>query len=376
VARTATEQRNARRLIPFFFRPVAFDPEARQETLYTLQIGRGLAALAVLLYHTNLIIGLPKYFGFRPADIFMAGRAGVLYFFVLSGFVITLAHWRDLTSAPDMASFAWKRFRRIYPLLWIVLVPLMVLVVIDPSFSPSGGATPWDFIAAAVIAPPMLSRPAEPFLVAEWTLRYEIIFYFLFLVFLKNRKLFIVLALPILIASLASLAGTAEEPANFWVAPYFLLFLMGMTGGWAFRSLSITRPTWLLAAGLTSLAVCAWIAYRAAITPLLTVAIGLASTLVAVGAARAETGRPSALARVFIFIGDASYSIYLVHYPLLSIVTKILVRTTGSPYLAFVAATGLTLAGGICCHLMIERPLLRHIPRRVPGAGPAAKERR
>lgn len=375
MARTATERRDARRLIPFFFRPVASDPKTRQETLYTLQIGRGLAALAVLLYHTNLIIGLPKYFGLRPADIFMAGRAGVLYFFVLSGFVITLAHWRDLTGAPDMASFAWKRFRRIYPLLWIVLVPLMVLVAIDPSFSPSGGATLWDFIAAAVIAPPLLSHPAEPFLVAEWTLRYEIIFYLLFLVFLKNRKMFCVLVLPILIASIASLAGTAEEPSSFWVAPYFLLFLMGMAGGWAFRSLPIARPTWLLTAGLTGLVACAWIAHRAAITPLLTVVIGLASTLVAVGAARVETKRPSALARVFTFVGDASYSIYLVHYPLLSIVTKILVLVIGSSYLAFMAATALTLAGGICCHLLIERPLLRRIPRRLPGVGSAAKER-
>ncbi len=354
---------------------MASDPEVRQKTLYTLQIGRGLAALAVLFYHANLIVGLQKYFGFRPADLFMPGRAGVHYFFVLSGFVITLAHWRDLTGAPDMVNFAWKRFRRIYPLLWVVLVPLMVLVAVNPSFSPLGGATWWDFITAATIAPPLLSPQSEPFLVAEWTLRYEIVFYLLFFVFLKSRTLFAVLILPILITSVASLAGTAEEPANFWVAPYFLLFLMGMVGGWAFRSLPIARPAWLLMAGLAGLMACAWIACQAAITPLLTVAIGLASTLVAVGAARAERERPSALVRVFTFVGDASYSIYLVHYPLLSIVMKVLVRATGSAHLAFVVATGLALAGGICCHLMIERPLLRHIPQRWPGVGPAVKER-
>lgn len=374
VARDAGERRDARRLIPFFFRPIAFDPEARQKTLYSLQIGRGLAALAVLFYHANLIIGLPKYFDVRPADVFMPGGAGVNYFFVLSGFVIMLAHWRDLTGKPDIANFAWKRFRRIYPLLWVVLCPLVILMVIAPSYSPAGAVLPRDLIAALAIAPPLHASYAEPFLIVEWTLRYEIVFYLLFLVLLKSRVIFAVLTLPLLIASVTSLSNTVAESVNFWIAPYFLLFFMGMAGGWAFKSLPIGRPAWLLIPGLAGLVACAWIAYRTDVTPLLTVGIGLASVLVVVGAARAETGRPSTMARVFTFVGDASYSIYLVHYPLLSISTKILMRVTSSPYLAFTAAIGLALAGGIACHLIVERPLLRRIPRRPPGFGRIVKE--
>ncbi|KQU46000.1 hypothetical protein ASG67_15455 [Sphingomonas sp. Leaf339] len=250
----------------------------------------------------------------------------------------------------------------------------MGLVAIAPSFSPAGGASPWQFLAALMITPPLHRPYAEPFLVAEWTLRYEIIFYLLFLVLLKSRSLFVVLTLPVLIAGMVSLSSTTEEPTNFWVAPYFLLFFMGMAGGWAFKSLPIGRPAWLLVLGLAGLIACAWVAYRTDITPLLTVAIGLVSTIVVVGAARAETGRPSALARVFTFLGDASYSIYLVHYPLLSISTKMLMPVTNSPYLAFLIVTGLALAGGIGCHLMVERPLLRRIPRRPPGFGRRAKE--
>lgn len=303
----------------------------------------------------------------------MPGRSGVDYFFVLSGFVIVLAHWRDLTGPSNIAQFAWKRFRRIYPLLWVVLAPLMVLVAIAPSFSPAEVVGPWDYIAALLIAPPPHNPYAEPFLIVEWTLRYEIVFYLLFLVLLKSRTAFAVVALPILIASVASLSGTGE-PTNFWVAPYFLLFFMGMAGGWAFRTLPIARPAWLLVPGLAGLCACAWVAYRTDVTPLLTLAIGLASTLVVVGAARAETGRPSAAARAFTLLGDASYSIYLVHYPLLSIATKALVQVTNSPGLAFAAAAGLALAGGIVCHLMIERPLLRRIPRRPPGFASPAKE--
>ena len=53
----------------------------RHQSIYTVQIGRCLAGLLVLLYHANLIIGLEKYCGIRPANIFMLGGVGVEYFF-------------------------------------------------------------------------------------------------------------------------------------------------------------------------------------------------------------------------------------------------------------------------------------------------------
>ena len=60
--------------------------------LVSLQLGRAFAALAVLLYHTNATLALPKYLGRDMLPALWGADAGVHYFFVLSGFVIWLAH--------------------------------------------------------------------------------------------------------------------------------------------------------------------------------------------------------------------------------------------------------------------------------------------
>jgi peptidoglycan/LPS O-acetylase OafA/YrhL len=80
------------------------------------------------------------------------------------------------------------------------------------------------------------------------------------------------------------------------------------------------------------------------------------------------------------FSGDASYSIYLVHTSILEVAFRVIDRHPGilnhfAP-LTFAAITLLTLAGGIVCYLLIERPIMRwlyaHSPRKpvapLPGA--------
>ena len=42
------------------------------------------------------------------------------FFFVLSGFIITYIHLRDLRQRTNLGSFLLKRFNRIYPVFWIV----------------------------------------------------------------------------------------------------------------------------------------------------------------------------------------------------------------------------------------------------------------
>jgi peptidoglycan/LPS O-acetylase OafA/YrhL len=81
--------------------------------LNTLQAGRAVACLAVLLLHTDVTLTLPKYLGHDIFPIFNAGGAGVQFFFVLSGFVILLVHQKDIDNPSKVAEFLWKRFRRV-----------------------------------------------------------------------------------------------------------------------------------------------------------------------------------------------------------------------------------------------------------------------
>ena len=339
------------------------------QSLYTVQIGRGLAALLVLLYHANLIIGLEKYYGIRPANIFMLGRVGVEYFFVLSGFVMVIAHWRDLSNSTGSTSsleFLWKRFRRLYPILWVVLAPLVILVTFAPNYSPAGGADFSDFLFALTIFPARSLNYIEPLLVVEWTLRYEIAFYALFLIFLKNKTVFYCISGPLILLGLATIFGLTLTEINFWASPFFLLFFLGMVGAWAYKTDACRYRTTMLAAGLTLFAFCAVVAVSAGFSALLTFGFGVAGTLIITGAALKEKTRPSALTRGLVLLGDSSYSVYLVHYPFLSIFTKVAVNWISSPQLAFAAVSLLALLGGVLFHILIERPLLKKLPRNMP----------
>lgn len=63
--------------------------------LYSLQVYRGFAALAVILFHVHLVA--KKWVDFQFfGGVFQGANIGVDFFFVLSGFIITYIHWGDL----------------------------------------------------------------------------------------------------------------------------------------------------------------------------------------------------------------------------------------------------------------------------------------
>src|SRR5436190_1288571 len=105
-------------------------------TMATLQAGRALAALLVVLYHNGLyIFALDKYWGADPSrGLFNFGHAGVEFFFVLSGFIIFYIHGKDLGVPSRFFSFIRKRFIRIYPIYWLVLAAIIPVYFLVPSF--------------------------------------------------------------------------------------------------------------------------------------------------------------------------------------------------------------------------------------------------
>lgn len=85
---------------------------------------RGLAALSVVIYHYTTIYA--KDFGVESSLYFPYGWLGVPFFFILSGFVITLTIERCKSSW----QFLKKRFIRLYPTYWIcVLITLLTITV-------------------------------------------------------------------------------------------------------------------------------------------------------------------------------------------------------------------------------------------------------
>lgn len=129
---------------------------------------RGLAALYVVLHHLRYLLheGYNRGFARHPEIYstldkalfyclagFRWGQEAVLFFFILSGFVIHLRYARALQDRPAAATFdwrdyMWRRVRRLYPPL---LVALLLTLTLDSWGANQGyrlylGQTDYPFI--------------------------------------------------------------------------------------------------------------------------------------------------------------------------------------------------------------------------------------
>lgn len=334
--------------------------------LVTLQLGRAFAALSVLLYHTNATLAQPKYLGYSVYPSLWPADAGVHYFFVLSGFVIWSAHTADLGKPQRAAAFFWKRFRRVYVPLWIVLLGIVPVFLLVPALGKGGETAPSTLIAAFLITPFEHERLLGP----EWTLRHEVLFYCMFgLAILLPRVGSWLAAAWVALSCVAPWLGLAF-PWSFIFADYHLLFLLGMIAAWAYqRCVRVSSPLLLsigacLFAG-TWVLLCARFLAKDWQSHWL---FGVGATCLVLGAAVWERERSLEVSRAFTFLGDASYAIYLVHFPVISIACKLLAGR-GPSALSFWVCAASALLAGIAFHVIVEKPLLALLPTRLTRVG-------
>lgn len=117
---------------------------ATQNYLTTLTPLRGIAALLVVIFHSNLMVQPflpPGYTRFVEFSWLW-----VDFFFILSGFILTYVYGRDFEQRVQKANY-WKyigaRFARVYPLhlftmIWVVICTIFILYYahsLDPFFA-------------------------------------------------------------------------------------------------------------------------------------------------------------------------------------------------------------------------------------------------
>src|SRR5579871_3181731 len=85
--------------------------------LDSLDAVRGVAALLVAAYHTGEMLRGPGFYG-RPVwfNFFSFGGAGIVVFFILSGFVISMITERLRGQAAALPHYLYRRAVRILPL--------------------------------------------------------------------------------------------------------------------------------------------------------------------------------------------------------------------------------------------------------------------
>ena len=330
--------------------------------IQSLQLFRGFAALAVVAHHTALSTG--AFVGALPEPLATwlgMGFLGVDFFFVLSGFIIMYAHMDDARTPTALKRYTLKRLARIYPAYLPVGVAMIVLYVAMPDLSAAGGRD-YSLLSSLLLVP----ADGPPVLSVAWTLVHELMFYGVFLLFFVSRRW---LAGGLLAWSVVILfANYLFTPTGWLRYPLSLLnieFMLGVGAAWLVRSQALHgRGQWIAGAGLgiAFVAVLLLMQDTAGYLRLL-LAFGLA--LLVVGFALYEQQVAARWSALLLVLGNASYSIYLVHNPLLSVMQRIAGRIGLTWPLAMVWGVVLSVLAGWMYYRIAERPALQFFQQRL-----------
>lgn len=337
----------------------------------SFQICRAAAALSVVLFHIGGTVALGKYFGATQFDTPAPLARGVDFFIALSGFIITWVHGGDFGKPHRLPSYLWRRSVRIYPIYWLVFLAVLMVALLTPALRDAAPDHLSIVLKSMVLLPQdpaQVGGTGAPVLVVAWSLQYEIAFYAIVALAIINRLLGCVALAVFCINFVTCQLGTCSFPRSFFSSGLFLIFGLGALSAWLCRS-SMTLPRPLLVAavgggGLVLAAVLEMMAPQPRYPTGLTLLYGLSSAVLLLGAARAEIGGQLRLHRGWAcLLGDASYSLYLLHFPLISALCKLSVwlglsGVAGAAITApFILVTCVFAA--VACHLYVEKPLLQ-----------------
>jgi exopolysaccharide production protein ExoZ len=337
-----------------------------------LESCRGIAAFGVVIHHIQLLLQEPRYGGVAPfGGALFPGYHGVDFFFVLSGFIITYAHWNDIDHPQAIGRYGWRRFSRVIPAYWAVTTLLLVIYLSFPSLGKPSYHDPVVIVTSYLLLP----MPDMPVLGVAWTLRFEAIFYVLFAVLILNRRIGIGVFAVWFVAVAFALPFQLGFPASFFLSELNAQFLMGMMICIMLKRLRPWRPELLAATGVALLV--AFYGLEARYAPAFEgnglayavrdtyghFAYGIAAAVTILGLAQLELSRKVTIPAPLLQLGRASYSLYLIHGFCLSLTATVLFRLGGvtrfglAPVAVALAASA--LAGGLLFHAGVERPILR-----------------
>ena len=353
-------------------------------TLWTVQVMRGAAALMVVIGHSQSAAGpiIAGSGGRFTRSTLIPWGAGVDLFFVISGFIMIHASGRLFGQPGARAAFLRRRLIRIVPLYWLVTTAFVALL----GLATLKGGDP--FPAARAILASYAFVPAQtwgdgrlfPVFDLGWTLNYEMFFYALLALVVAFPRGRAVATLGLLLALLVGVGLTIRGPsaAWFWTRPILLDFGLGVGVGALVARGTVLPSVVRVAAAIGGAALLLSDPGNLFDGPVgVTVAngwprVGLAGLPVAVVLAAALLGREPPMPRAavpFTRIGDASYSLYLLHPFALIAMEKLLQKLPAAravPGGLLVAATVAVAIGiALVAYRRVERPMTAALAARL-----------
>jgi exopolysaccharide production protein ExoZ len=332
--------------------------------ILSVQYLRGCAALMIVFVHLGLQLKRVGYEGYWPYFL----SAGVDIFFVISGFIMWITTARGMTTL----EFFRRRFLRVVPLYWSLTSVILATLIAFPDAVQSGQIDRWHVFGSYLFIPVLhpIVGMMQPLLIPGWTLNYEMFFYLIFgfALILPITSRLIVVSTTLIVLTLfpflvkdPPLTAVPVTAVGFYTSNIILEFAFGMTLGWLYirgarLSLATAWAILLLGAGAIVLTADSF-ADRS-------LRVGVPALLVVAGAVMIERlgGVPNI--RGLYFLGNASYSLYLSHTIVLSIVGQLwrkfpLGLLPGSVLVFACISVASAIAVGALIYLYVEVPMLR-----------------
>lgn len=293
--------------------------------LLALESLRGIAALSVAFLHLNI----GSHFNNNFVD-----NAWIMvdFFFVLSGFVISLSYIDKIASAHALYIFQKKRFLRIYPLHLIMLFAFVGLeiariasgMLIGVNVSGDAFAAPNDIFAifANIFLLQNFLIPTSTFNYPSWSISSEFYTYLIFalLVFLtKSKRRLFILLIPLIILSGILLSKVGMEPVTNISGPLRCLysFLIGVFTYFVFdktRNLISLSTSFLATLLLTTSVVVITLFVDTDFDYLELIPILFGLTILCISLTNQDTIINKILSiNWLVYLGTISYGIYMIH---------------------------------------------------------------
>ena len=320
---------------------------------------RGVAALLVLWYHVNEGFGFAEYvngMGDGMVKVFNHGYLAVDFFFILSGFVIGYAYDERWQRGFTMRQFFKRRFIRLHPMVIMGAVIGLVFFLLQGGVDWNGAHVATSMVMLSLLMA-MFMIPAVPGARCDvrgngemfplngpsWSLFFEYIgniLYALFIRRLSTRWLAVlstVLGAALVwfttadVAQLGSFGvGWTLDGMNFWGGMLRMMFpyTLGMLLARVFRPVKVRGAFWLCALVLTGLFAVPYIVPQGGFclnglfeSLCIVVVFPVLVWLAASGTANGASGA------VCNFLGNISYPLYMVHYPVMYLFYSWLIKS-------------------------------------------------
>jgi peptidoglycan/LPS O-acetylase OafA/YrhL len=312
---------------------------------------------------------------------FSFGDSGVHFFFVLSGFIIMRAHSRDIFIPDGIGKYIKNRIIRIYPTYWIVFILTSLLALFSSALRDAYPNDIYILIKSILLIPQdktVVGGTGAPVVAVAWTLQYELTFYAFFAALILNRAVSLMVGMLWICAYIFSIGKSADVfPLSFILNDYILLFFFGMMAckmSTAKKSkIRIYRYPmfYLFSGGFIYILLAINRVFRMEfMSDYRTLFLGISSAFLIIGLVmEEERGKIIGVNKWIQAIGDSSYSLYLIHAPLIGVFCKLLLIVKFDYFgvvgaiIAFIAILMACIIFSIIFHQRIELPVIKYLKK-------------